>query len=136
MEDDDIEETDLIIDEDKEDYIEKCIGAFGVWQLGICMVASMTRYTAISNMLSIIFLTPKTHFMCKHFKNNTIMEVKNSTCYEDCVKYEYRQDIFQETLISEFGLICDRAWLASLTQTILMLGFVVGVSMFGWISDR
>lgn len=130
------EEIDLIVNEDKKDYIEKCIGAFGVWQLGICMISSMTRYTAISNMLSIIFLTPKTRFTCRLFKNNLKIEVKNSTCYEDCVKYEYSQDIFEETLISEFGLICDRAWLASFTQTILMLGFAVGVSIFGWISDR
>lgn len=134
----DTEHTDLISEdvEDNEDYIEKCIGAFGVWQLGICMVASMTRYTAISNMLSIIFLTPKTNFICVHFRSNTTIEAKNSTCYKECVKYEYSNDIFEETLISEFGLICDRAWLASFTQTILMLGFVFGVSIYGCISDR
>lgn len=62
--------------------------------------------------------------------------VQNGTCYEDCVEYEFYDHVLDETLVTEFNLICDDKWKAGFTQTILMFGLLVGVSLFGWISDR
>ncbi|PZC71534.1 hypothetical protein B5X24_HaOG213178 [Helicoverpa armigera] len=130
-------------DKDKEakpnfddDYVVKSMGAFGRWQAIVCTVISMSRLIAMWNILSILFLTPATKFICKKFKDDTEVVVENSTCYANCLEYEFDHDVFEETIISNFGLICDKAWLASLTQMILMLGLVIGVASFGWVSDR
>lgn len=129
--------SDNLIDSDfEDDYVVKSIGAFGVWQGRVCAVAALIRAAAIWNMLSIIFLTPTTEFVCIQFEDNTTVKAENSTCYKNCVKYKYYEDVLERTLISEFGLICEDAWKASFTQSMLMFGFLVGVSLFGWISDR
>lgn len=129
--------SDNLVDCDFEnDYVVKSIGAFGVWQATVCAIAASVRAAAIWNMLSIIFLTPTTEFVCIKFEDNTTIKADNSTCYNNCVEYKYYEDVFEKTLISEFGLICENDWMASFTQSMLMFGFLVGVSMFGWISDR
>ncbi|KAJ8733083.1 hypothetical protein PYW08_001381 [Mythimna loreyi] len=68
--------------------------------------------------------------------DNATITAENSTCYNNCAEYKYFEDVFEKTLISEFGLICENSWKASFTQSMLMFGFLVGVSLFGWISDR
>lgn len=120
----------------EDDYVVKSMGAFGWWQARVCITMSLSRLIAMWNILSILFLTSTTEFVCKKFKDNSTFLVENSTCYEDCVEYDFTQNIKEKSLISNFGLICDRAWMASFTQTVLMFGLVVGISTFGWISDR
>lgn len=126
----------LIECEFRDDYVVKCVGAFGVWQATVCTVAAVIRSVAIWNMLSIIFLTPSTNFKCVKFNNNSIIDVENSTCYDNCSEYKFFEDVFEKTLISEFRLICADSWKVGFTQSMLMFGFLVGVSIFGWISDR
>lgn len=131
--------TKEIIDEDR-DYIDECIGSFGRWQATICFIAASTRLLAMWNIFSIIFLTPATDFSCAQFTETSLKHSINnntsSVCYEDCSQYEYVNNIFNKTLISEFDLVCEDAWLASFTQTVLMFGVLLGVFLFGWISDR
>lgn len=126
-----------LIDSDfQDDYVVKCIGAFGVWQAIVCIVAAVIRSVAIWNMLSIIFLTPSTEFKCVKFNDSSVIDVENSTCYDNCAEYTFFEDVLEKTLISEFGLICADSWKVGFTQSMLMFGFLVGVSLFGWISDR
>ncbi|XP_061710720.1 organic cation transporter protein-like [Cydia pomonella] len=119
-----------------EDYIEKTIGAFGVWQAKVCVLASLTRFLAMWNMLNIMFLTYDSSFTCVRFNRSQPGNVTPSTCYENCVKYEFGEGLFLKGFVEEFALICDRAWMTSFAQTILMFGLLFGVSLFGWISDR
>lgn len=120
----------------EDDYVVKSMGAFGSWQAIAVIVISLGRLIAMWNILSILFLTPATEFACKRLKDNTTIVIENSTCYEDCLEYEFSNNVFDNNLISDFDLICDRAWMASLTQMILMFGLVIGIAIFGWISDR
>ncbi|XP_028171107.1 solute carrier family 22 member 3-like [Ostrinia furnacalis] len=120
----------------EEDYVSKTIGNFGSYQAIVCPIAGISRLIVMWNVMCIVFLTPTTNFTCVKFKDNQIRNVTNSTCYADCIEYAYHSPVLEETLISSFGLICGNAWLASFTQTIAMLGLVIGVSVFGWISDR
>lgn len=133
--------TKEIIDVDEgHDYIEECIGSFGRWQAIICFIAAATRLLALWNIFSIIFLTPATDFSCTEFTETSLKHyIENDTssvCHEDCAQYEYASNIFNKTLISEFDLVCEDAWLASFTQTVLMFGVLLGVFLFGWVSDR
>lgn len=127
-------------EEENRDYIEECIGSFGRWQATICFTAAFTRLLAIWNIFSIIFLTPATDFTCIEFTETSLKQYihndTSSVCREDCVRYEYFSTTFNKTLISDFDLVCEDAWLASFTQTVLMFGVLLGVFVFGWISDR
>ncbi|XP_062525995.1 organic cation transporter protein [Bombyx mori] len=120
----------------EDDYIVKSIGECGLFQISVCSIVTMTRFIGIWNCLSVLFLIPAQSFRCIHFKENGTIHPENFTCYSDCIEYEYSQEIFEETVISKFNLICDRAWLANFTQTALMFGVLAGVSTFCWMSDR
>lgn len=62
--------------------------------------------------------------------------VTNNTCYPECQKYEYDATPFDNTIISEWDLVCERRWLASFTQMVLQLGVLIGSIVFGFVSDR
>lgn len=52
-----------------------------------------------------------------------------------CAKFRYRSDYFDSTLVSEFDLVCDRAYLATLFKSSRDLGWLVGVPLFGIVAD-
>lgn len=115
--------------------LSKAIGDFGRWHamLLICVITPI-RMTAVWNHMAIIFLAPKTVFWCAEDRNFTEY-IKNSTCYSDCLRYEFYSD-FENTIISQWNLICDKAWLANFAQTICMFGVLLGSILFGFIADR
>ncbi|KAL4719751.1 hypothetical protein ACJJTC_013311 [Scirpophaga incertulas] len=92
------------------------------------------KKSVIWMMLGIIFLAPKTTFRCIQGMENR-SDYLNATCYHDCLKYEYFSE-FDSSIISEWDLICDRAWLVNLVQMIFMFGVLVGSIIFGFIADR
>jgi MFS family permease len=51
----------------------------------------------------------------------------NLTCY---------RTTFTETIITQWDLVCNRSYLASLAQTVTMLGILFGNMLFGYLSDR
>lgn len=117
-----------------EDIIDKRIGSFGKWHIiFFLLVIVPVKFSAYTVSLGIIFLAPHTTFRC--IKTNFTDVIENSTCYSDCIKYQYYSQ-FESTIISEWDLICDRAWLANLVQTLNMCGILVGSIAFGYISDR
>ncbi|CAH0752514.1 unnamed protein product [Diatraea saccharalis] len=83
--------------------------------------------------MSIIFLAPPMNFTCAD--NRSAGEFENS-CFDNCTSYKYDHSVFHETIISQWNLVCDREWLKNLTQTIFMLGILVGNMVFGHLSDR
>lgn len=124
-----------IENEAKEDTLSKSIGELGRWQIFLIVIVTIPcQMTSAWNMLSIIFLAPKTKYRCISRLNST-EDIFNGTCYSDCEEYEYTTD-FPKNIITEFELICDRAWLANLTQTLFMFGVLVGSMVFGFIADR
>ncbi|CAH0683059.1 unnamed protein product [Spodoptera exigua] len=117
----------------EEDPLTKAIGALGKWQIWICFVVFLVKFPVAWHQMSIIFLAPPMNFTCAatqvedHFDN---------VCHANCTDFEYDRSIFKETIISQWDLVCDRQWLKNLTQTIFMLGILVGNMMFGHLSDR
>lgn len=131
----------------RDDQFTKLVGEFGPWQFIIFASVFMVKLSSGWVQMAILFLTPKMDYWCVEFVNSTsnvisvlaaleLGLVSNSTCYADCVRYEYDTSPFENTILSEWDLICDRAWLASLTQTILQLGVLIGSILFGFLSDR
>ncbi|CAH0760456.1 unnamed protein product, partial [Diatraea saccharalis] len=125
-------------DAPKEDILSKLIGQFGVWQFIVFASVSLVKLSSGWVQLAILFLTPALTFKCVEFNsaNNDTFIVKNSTCYKDCLSYEYDTGQFDNTIVSEWDLICERKWLASFTQMVLQLGILVGSIVFGFLADR
>lgn len=130
-----------------EDQFAKLVGEFGLWQFIVFASVCMVKLSSGWVQMAILFLTPKMDYWCVEFANSTSNVVTflaalelgfmtNATCYDDCLRYEFDTSPFDNTIVSEWDLICDRAWLASLTQTILQLGVLIGSILFGFLSDR
>lgn len=120
-----------------EDTLTNAIGRFGRWHIMLLVVLIVpTKMSAMWAQMAIIFLAPKTTFYCVE-RNNITQDtvIENETCYSDCVKYEYVSE-FDNTIISEWDLICERKWLTNFTQTVCMFGILVGSIVFGFIADR
>lgn len=115
-----------------EDPLTKAIGAIGKWQIWICFVVFLVKFPVAWHQMSIIFLAPPTNFTCSSDNSG----VFDNHCHANCTDYEYDHSVFDETIISEWNLVCDRAWLKNLTQTMFMLGILVGNMVFGHLSDR
>ncbi|XP_014271345.1 organic cation transporter protein [Halyomorpha halys] len=53
-----------------------------------------------------------------------------------CKNYIYDEDVFHQTIVSEWDLVCDDLPLRSTAQSTIALGKFVGALVFGLISDR
>lgn len=126
------EKKDVENQKEEEDPLTKAIGALGKWQIWICFVVFLVKFPVAWHQMSIIFLAPPTNFTCASMPDNGF----DNVCYSNCTDYEYDHSIFQETIISQWDLVCDKEWLKNLTQTIFMLGILVGNMVFGHLSDR
>ncbi|CAG4985422.1 unnamed protein product [Colias eurytheme] len=121
----------------KEDGLANLIGQFGRWQFLVFATVSLVKLSSGWVQMAILFLTPKLTFWCAEFTNSsTVKIVENSTCYADCMKYEYDASPFNNTIVTEWGLVCERRWLASFTQMVLQFGVLLGSIVMGFLSDR
>lgn len=119
----------------KEDSFAKLLGDFGRWQFLVFSTVSLVKLSSGWVQMAILFLTPNITFWCKDLGNSTD-EIKNSTCYKDCLEYEYDTSPFESTIVSEWDLVCERQWLASFNQMMLQVGILIGSIIFGFMSDR
>lgn len=53
-----------------------------------------------------------------------------------CAAYEFDGTIFGQTVIAEFGLVCDRARMMSIVEMCFLAGAAMGSVGSGWISDQ
>ncbi|XP_047537696.1 organic cation transporter protein-like [Vanessa atalanta] len=120
----------------KEDGLADLIGQFGKWQFIVLATVSIVKLSSAWSQMAILFLTPNLTFWCSNFGDNTTSTGQNMTCYDDCIEYSYDTSPFGNTIISEWDLVCDRAWLASFTQMVLQFGILIGSILFGFLSDR
>ncbi|XP_034835712.1 organic cation transporter-like protein [Maniola hyperantus] len=120
----------------KEDTLANLIGQFGKWQLIVIATVSLVKLSSAWVQMAIIFLTPNLVFWCADFGDNSTEVGANMTCYANCVKYAYDSAPFENTIITEWGLVCERTWMASFAQMVLQLGVLIGSVVFGFLSDR
>lgn len=53
-----------------------------------------------------------------------------------CDRWEYDTSIYESTIVSEWDLVCGRSYHRSVAQSVVMAGALVGVLLFGEMSDR
>lgn len=50
--------------------------------------------------------------------------------------YVYDQTEIHQSIVTDWGLVCEREWLAKLCQPTFMVGVLVGALVFGDLADR
>ncbi|XP_040063335.1 organic cation transporter protein [Ixodes scapularis] len=60
------------------------------------------------------------------FKNGTV----------PCERWEYGESFYRHSLVQEWDLVCDSAWMRSLVQSATMAGMLVGSVLCSYLGDR
>ncbi|XP_013193331.2 organic cation transporter protein [Amyelois transitella] len=103
--------------------INDLIGNFGKYHLWLCILIFPNKFGAAFHQMSIIFLAPPPVYLCPN----------NKTCCDDPV---YDRTQYMRTIVTEWNLICGRAWLKDLTQMAFQFGVLSGSLLFGIASDK
>ncbi|KTG41659.1 hypothetical protein cypCar_00005113 [Cyprinus carpio] len=82
------------------------------WELSPCLKA--LRLDAIN-------------FQYEFFGNKTV---------ESCGDFVYDHSEVEQSIVTDWDLVCDKEWLAKLAQPTFMLGVLIGALVFGDIADR
>ena len=134
----------------KTDHIQKTIGEMGKWQIFVCAVIFLLKFPVAWHQMSIIFLGKSNGIqltngqLSKHFDTLTAPaadfkcanESISDKCSKDCHEHEFNTTIFTKTIVTEWDLVCEDSHLANLSQTIFMLGILVGNMFFGALADK
>ena len=65
------------------------------------------------------------------------ISMNKASCRDDCKGgYAFDQSFWKSTIISEWGLVCDKAYLATLGKMVFFAGLAAGTFGAGLISDR
>ncbi|KAH8298542.1 hypothetical protein KR044_010474 [Drosophila immigrans] len=111
------------------DPIVSQIGDFRRYQFFFCMLVFLSKFGTGWHTLAHIFLAAPTELSCT-------TENVTDPCSSECEEYEYDTSTFQTTIITEWDLVCGNQFLASLSQSFVMLGVMFGSMFFGMLSDR
>ena len=99
------------------------VGSFGRYQkVVICLISSMTSLVAMTTYAS-VFNNAVPKYICR---NNDGEELPNSCqIFENItngIKCDFDKEYYGETIVTSWGLHCDKLYLTSLTQTVFMIG--------------
>lgn len=112
----------------QKDPIQHSMGQLGRWQIFICAVVFLLKFPVAWHQMGIIFLGPKPEFTCK--------DPSIPKCDKSCPEHVFNTSVFTNTIQMEWDLVCERASLANLSQTIFMLGILCGNMFFGALADN
>ncbi|GLV31844.1 uncharacterized protein CBL_07604 [Carabus blaptoides fortunei] len=110
------------------DVIESSIGSFGRYHIFLTISIFLVKFSIAWHQLGIVILAPVTEFECS---NKTL-----DKCSPDCPSHLFNKSIFEETIITQWDLVCERKELSNLAQLTFMFGVLLGNFIFGFLSDR
>ncbi|XP_050441772.1 organic cation transporter protein-like [Adelges cooleyi] len=126
------------------DPVQRALGDFGWWQFWIAFSLSLLKFPIAWHQLAIIFLAAKTPFKCEDgfvHANNTIGDrcsTRDPLTHQivPCQRFVYDRSVFQETINTEWNLVCGRYQLSNVAQSVFMLGVLIGNVLFGVFADK
>ncbi|XP_017073239.1 organic cation transporter protein [Drosophila eugracilis] len=115
--------------EKTSDPIISQIGDFRRYHLFFISIVILCKFGTGWHTLGHIFLSAPTPLSC---------ETPNVTdpCSDACTETKFDTSVFKSTIITEWDLTCDKKNLASMSQSLVMFGILVGSIVFGVIADR
>ena len=138
------------------DNLMKAIGNPGKYQVLIFALTSINFMIMLSTHFTMIFFAAKTKHHCRVAKGRNISDIplimsNGQRQLDGCNLYEngnktqtipcnngwtYSMEEREQTIISEFDLVCDDAYKADLATTIYFCGVTLGGIFFGVLADR
>ncbi|XP_046977704.1 organic cation transporter protein-like [Vanessa cardui] len=113
-----------------EDTIETIIGRFGKYQIWILFLITLGRFPTEYQITNVVFIMPSVEYVCMD------ENAYNLTNHCPCANPQYDQSTIVSSVTSTWNLICERQQLASLTQSMLQVGILIGSIFYGQLSDR
>jgi len=84
-------------------------------------------------------LTNKTS-TCKYFISNFTEEyfAENIPATEsiECNKWYYDKSKFDTSIVTEWNMVCSKSWVTTASDSLFMVGVLLGSIIFGYLSDR
>ncbi|KAF7996813.1 hypothetical protein HCN44_002459 [Aphidius gifuensis] len=107
------------------------IGEFGRYQRKIYILLCIPIIFCAMNKICGSFLNFRPEFECY----NRNVSLSNETC-GSCDKFIYDTDIVNVSTTTEWNLVCEREWMRSTSESLLMTGVMVGSICLGSLSDH
>lgn len=111
------------------DPVQKAMGQLGWWHILVCAVVFPLKFPVAWHQMGIIFLGAAMNYTCS---SNSSLD----RCSSECTSWNYDTSVFSSTIVSEWNLVCEKANLVNLSQTIFMFGILVGGVLFGSLADK
>ncbi|MCI4395820.1 hypothetical protein PGIGA_G00196460 [Pangasianodon gigas] len=74
--------------------------------------------------------------MLRHYTQGFQYEFIGNKSVESCSGYVFDHSQVEQSIVTEWDLVCEKEWLAKLTQPTFMLGVLIGALLFGDVADR
>ena len=100
------------------DHVLVDIGGSGRQQIKYGLMMCLVKMYHPLHTLQYNFVARKTEFSCTNSTGDDDDVVTNNTCPASCTNVTYSED----TIIAEWGLVCEDNWFSKLTMSSLMLG--------------
>lgn len=136
-----IEEVDQEDSDDPEkiDCVYKVIGNFGPWHLKFLAYYTIVYFISAFHNIGIVFYAARNNFWCADLDRNLSEPERKmliNKCIPGCKQYDYDRSLYGTTVVTEFGLICDKAWFVSACASIYQVGYAVSSIIVGYSSDK
>lgn len=105
----------------------------GAWQIKRLALVFFICLPGCTHVFAMIFATVSVDFWCESSgkSNETINQ-----CVEGCAKYEFDRSEFHDSIIMQYGLVCEWQYLETVAKLCLFGGYAVGTFVAGMISDH
>ena len=132
------------------DHVIESVGEFGKFQYKVITIVGLISTLSSVCIFATIFIYAEPDLICKNisnhtdnFKNYDFIKNTSNTTFEtnECkiwsnlkedknlskdYKCYFNKTYYDKTIITEWNLICNKQYLASLTQTFQMIGSIFG----------
>jgi MFS family permease len=120
-------------------------GEFGRFQMGVLCLVGLVSALSSATIFATIFAVAEPNLVCLSSNRSTITETDTCTLWSQLRKNatdtnlthtcQFETKHYTSTIVSEWELVCERNYMAGLTQTVQILGSIFG--FFGGIfGDR
>ena len=107
------------------------IGESGKHQLQLGLILCIMKVYTPFHILQYTFIGRHHTFYCSRGE-----ETLTDQCFDNQVSKCENLTFTEETIVSEWSLVCDNNWLSKSTMSALMLGFLVGALLLGSLADK
>lgn len=120
------------MEESESRRIIESVGECGRYQIGLLAIVGFLATMTSTTIFSTIFVVAEPELVCSPWPDNkqtklcdlwAEFKAQNGTSNVSC---SFDTTYYTHTIVSEWELVCDRKYLADMTQTVHMLGSIFG----------